>query len=449
MASMVRGGGETFDLEIARHLAELGCDVTFLTGIPLFGRAILGPADWWGKAGSSSSVASAGPHARREGVEFVQAGNSAVSSSSVQRGIRSILLRSPYTGWFPWDKTPGGWRLRVADFRIFEYLAARHIVANAKAYDIVQVCELPFLVDHLKAGMNARLPKVVMRLTAPDFYDPVGGLTKADAVIASGDTMRNVRNKRRPDCRDIPNGVDVHAFGFWDLNQEMREKASDSFREAHAISRNAIVITHVARFQAVKNHAMLVDAFALFQKEFPDAYLVLAGSGPLREQIQSKINAAGLSGHVIFLGEVRHADLPTVYAASDINVMASDYESFCFAVLEGMASSLPHVVTCTNWVPGLIGMRARDNGEPDSREPFTAGVHGDGVREAPGGYVTPVGDAGAFARALCLLAGQSDVRSRMGVWNRQAAVNTYGWQSSAAKLLSLYEELTGNEPRRN
>src|SRR5438552_1599963 len=83
MASMVRGGGETFDLEIARHLQTLGCETTFLSGIPLFGNA-----------------------------------QTPITSS------RSFTIRTPYSGWFRWDQVRGGWRLRLADFWIFEQRAA-------------------------------------------------------------------------------------------------------------------------------------------------------------------------------------------------------------------------------------------------------------------------------------------------------------------------------------
>lgn len=39
MASIERGGGETFDLEISRHLEKMGCEISYLSGLPLFGRA--------------------------------------------------------------------------------------------------------------------------------------------------------------------------------------------------------------------------------------------------------------------------------------------------------------------------------------------------------------------------------------------------------------------------
>jgi len=467
MASMVRGGGETFDLEIARHLADLDCEVTFLTGIPLFGKAALGPEEWWGggqgrnisvpggrdlaprRGGQHPTSNPPSPSLRRTGIQ--QSNNDSiktaednlfpatsipsfpsVKTSSIQNPkfkIQSQTLRSPYTGWFPWDKTPGGWRLRVADFKIFEWLAARWAIKHRNMFDVIQVCELPYFVHFFKSHIAHRTSQipVVMRLTAPDFHDPVGGLQKADAVIASGDTMRKVREELRPDCVDIPNGVDVQMFGV----------QGSSFRERHKIPNDAIVISHIARFQSVKNHAMLIDAFTKFSGNVPDAWLVLAGSGPLQEQIRAKVKAAGLENHVLFLGEVRHADLPDVYAAADINVMPSDYESFCFAVLEGMASGLPHVVTDTNWVPGLLGGNIQHS--TSNLRPPTAKI-----KEVSGGLITPVGDADAFAEALTMLAQNPYSRNKMGEWNRERVVQEFGWSVSAERLRGLYFTLASN-----
>ncbi len=450
MASMVRGGGETFDLEIARHLAGLGCDITFLTGIPLFGKALLGPDEWFGNSFQLSTSNVQHPITDEDKLLHSSFQNPSSFARELRRDKKSIIqnitIRSPYTGWFPWDKTPGGWRLRVADFKMFEYLAARWAYNHREQFDVVQVCELPFFVHFLKsqiANRKSNIP-IVMRLTAPDFYDPVDGLTKADAVIASGDTMRRVREKLRPDCHDIPNGVDVERFrvsGF-----RFQEKAGDrrpqtsEFRQNNKIPPTDIVITHVARFQSVKNHAMLIDAFAILLKTVPNAWLVLAGSGPLRGEIEERCREVGMENNVIFLGEVRHADLPAIYDASDINVMPSDYESFCFAVLEGMASGLPHVVTDTNWVPGLLGGNIQHS--TFNKQQSTSSVsYQSKIRTVPGGLVTPIGDAATFAEALLMLARDAGLRRSMGSWNRDRVVRDFTWDASARKLVDVYRNL--------
>lgn len=449
MASMVRGGGETFDLEMARNLAGLGCEITILTGIPLFGKALLGPEEWWGYAQGryiQTAVAKTteyGHSTSNTQYSIVDEGkhlNSSIANRKSQ--IEGITIRSPYTGWFPWDKTPGGWRLRIADFKIFEWLAARWALKHLDQFDIIQVCELPFFVYFLKSQITNRKSQtpIVMRLTAPDFYDPVGGVQKADAVIASGDTMRRIREKIRPDCHDIPNGVDVENFGFWMSDAGLKAQARKEFRSAHNVPEDAMVVTHVARFQSVKNHAMLIDAFADFKKTVSTARLILAGSGPLKEEVEGKVRQLGMTGDVIFLGEMKHADLPAVYAATDINVMPSDYESFCFAVLEGMASELPHVVTDTNWVPGLLG---------DNVQLPVPGVQPSGgnvklnakIRSVSGGLITPVGDASTFAEALRQLAHDSTTRAQMGHWCRARVEKDFCWKTSADRLKKLYASL--------
>lgn len=383
MASLVRGGGETFDLEMARQLSGLGCEVTFLTGLPLLGRAKLGPREWW-------------------------PGN--ISDFGFQ--ISDFQIRTPYFGWFPWDKTPGGWRIRIADFVMFERAAARWAVRRAKQFDVIQVCELPFFVDYFKRA-NPAIP-VCMRLTAPDFHDPRGALQRADAVIASGTTMQKMREGARPDCVNIPNGVDVNLF---------RPHVSD-FRRRQGWGDDEFIVLSVARFQAVKNHAMLIDAFRRLLPEVPRARLVLAGSGPLESSVRAHCASAGVTARVSFLGEMPFDRVSDLYASADVAMISSDYESFSFVALEGMATGLPIVATATGWVPTLLG-----------GTPHTSGVF-------PGGIVVPVGDALNFAAALGTLCRDAEQRRRMGGWNRDRVARDFGWTASAERLYALYRNLT-------
>ena len=369
MASMVRGGGETFDLEMARHLEELGATTTFLTGAPIFG-----PLE------------------------------------SPLSHPRSITIKSPYTGWFPWDRVWQGWRLRVWDFRCFETKAARWVARHQHEYDVVQICEMPPLIDDLLRN-NVKIP-IVMRITAPDYHDPDLAIKRASAIIASGTSIKMLRKDLRPDAHDIPNGVDASHF----RPKEPSSAEPPGFRGKHGLAEDDFVVLFVARFQLVKNHAMLVKAFEKVREVVPHARLMLVGAGPLEQRIKAQCEECGVGDRVNFLGEVPYADMPEVYAGADLNVIASFSESFSFAALEGMASGLPLVTTDTEWVPTLID---RDKG----------------------GLVVPIDDAPAFADAIVELAGDPARRGTLGAWNRQRVLENYQWQSSAQKLHSLYESL--------
>ena len=395
---MVRGGGETFDLEMARHLAGLGCEITFLAGRPVFKKPNLGPEEWWRRGGEMGN------------------GRGTMGDSPIAHGPSSIstyTIRTPYAGWFPWDKVRGGWRLRNWDFRCFERTAARWAWRRRHEFDVIQVCELPFFVDDFKRMPADGRPPVVLRLTAPDFFDPSGALSRADAVIASGATLRVVRAGPRPDCHDIANGVDVGLFRPHASRLRQEEGWSDEDR----------VVVFVARFQSVKNHAMLVEAFRLLLGEEPRARLALAGSGPLESTIRRQCAELGVSGRVSFLGEVPFQRVADLYAAADLNVISSDYESFSFVALESMASGLPLVATATDWVPTLIG--------------GTSATPGD----VPGGVVVPKGGSRQMAAAMAGLLRDPETARRKGAWNRQRVVQDFGWPSSAWKLLGVYQSL--------
>lgn len=322
------------------------------------------------------------------------------------RHPRSHTVRSPYFGWFPWDKVKGGWRLRTADFNLFQREAVKWAAARVDRFDVIQVCELPEFVSAWKAR-GLKTP-VSIRLTAPNFYDPSGGVAKADARIASGTSLATMREQGLTDVEDIPNCVDTGLF---------RPHATD-FRRRHGLGDDDFVAVYVARFQAFKNHEMLVRAFARFAREFPNPRLVLAGGGPLQAGIRTRCRELGVSDRVLFLGEVGFRDLPGVYAASDLFAISSDYESFCFAALEAMATGLPVVTTDGGWVRNL-------------------------VQRGRGGLVTPVGDEAAFAGAMLELARDPARRAEMGRINRAHVVEHYRWGSSAARLLEVYRGLLG------
>ena len=360
MAGLERGGGETFDLEISRHLAQAGAQVTFLCGAPL-----LRPAPM--------PVPGA------------------------------CALRTPWLRRFPWDKVRGGWRVRQLEFEIFEWRAARWIAQRADEFDVIQICELPNLVHWLKRR-GVKTP-VVMRLTAPNYYDPRGGVAQADALIASGASIERLRERGQARVVDVPNAVDAERF---------RPQPSD-FRKRRGIGRDEFVALYVARFQAFKNHALLIDAFARFVADHPAARLLLAGSGPLRERTEQQAAERGLADKVLFLGEVPYAELPAVYAAADAMAISSDYESFCFAAIEAMAMGLPVLTTDCAWVPRLVA---------------------DGA-----GLVVPVGDPAAFAAGLKKLADNPALRQRLGAAGRQHVLERHTWALSAAKLLALYRSL--------
>lgn len=134
----------------------------------------------------------------------------------------------------------------------------------------------------------------------------------------------------------INNAVDTAKYTY---SPEKRTQ----MRGQLGISRDALVIGHVGRFDAVKNHTFLIDCFVQLKKQRDNAVLLLVGDGGLRQEIQEKVKACGLTDSVIFTG--LRSDIPELMQVMDIFVFPSLYEGLGIAAIEAQAAGLPCLVS--------------------------------------------------------------------------------------------------------
>lgn len=102
-------------------------------------------------------------------------------------------------------------------------------------------------------------------------------------------------------------------------------------------------ILHIGRFEAIKRHDILIEAF----KDITDKNikLVLLGEGALKEKIQELVSRYGLENRVIFLGWQSN---PFKYIKNaKIVVLSSDSESLSNALIESLILHTPVVSTST------------------------------------------------------------------------------------------------------
>ena len=134
-------------------------------------------------------------------------------------------------------------------------------------------------------------------------------------------------------------------------------------------------IVAVGRLEAQKNHKMLLEAFAMFHKMYPDYKLQLLGEGSLKETLENQAKQLKIEDDVIFEGFV--SNVPDKIKDAGMYVLSSDYEGISNSLLEAMAMGLPSVSTdCP------IG------GSKLCIEPYENGI------------LTPLKDAMAFAQAM-------------------------------------------------
>lgn len=219
-------------------------------------------------------------------------------------------------------------------------------------------------------------------------------LRDARAVVANSEGLRAMSEAADPvPVQVIPNGVDTTLF-----------------RPSTAVTHDQpIRLLFVGRFQAQKNLSWLLRQLA--GQSLPYLKLTLVGDGPLRDALQAETAALGLSDRVEWLGWQSRAQLAALYPRYDVLVNPSLYEGMPNVVLEAMACGLP---VLASRVPGNDAL----------------------VRDGENGFLFPLGDEQAFARALTLLA-TANRRITLGRAARLTAEN-FSWDSVARRYAALF-----------
>lgn len=155
----------------------------------------------------------------------------------------------------------------------------------------------------------------------------------------------------------LKNAVDLDRFAFNELvrNQVRRELGADE---------DMLLLGHVGRFHAQKNHRFLLESFYGLKKNRPNTKLILLGDGELKDEIARLILELGLNDSVIMLGV--KDDVENYMWAMDALLLPSVHEGLPVVVVEAQASSLMSFVseTVTNEVgfSDLVKYLPIDNG---------------------------------------------------------------------------------------
>lgn len=130
----------------------------------------------------------------------------------------------------------------------------------------------------------------------------------------------------------LPNAINLEKFHAPKIAFDLRTKLK--------IPEQATLSLSVGRLAPEKGLPFLLQAFTGCKPDIPH-HLVLAGSGPQREELERLALALGISERVHFLGRLDYREMPEVYAQSDLFVICSTTEVKPLAVLEALASGLP------------------------------------------------------------------------------------------------------------
>jgi len=109
----------------------------------------------------------------------------------------------------------------------------------------------------------------------------------------------------------------------------------------------------VMRLSPEKNPTGLLDAFSRICVEAPQAWLVLAGDGPQRGEIERRLQGQRLAERVRLLGA--RNDPERIYPLFDCFVLPSLSEGLPLALLEAMACARPVIASAVGQVGSVLG----------------------------------------------------------------------------------------------
>jgi len=235
-------------------------------------------------------------------------------------------------------------------------------------------------------------------------------VVKAAAVVlgTSSDLVDRARRRGARDARlsavalSAPRG----SMG-WDESERSKTRA-----ELGATDRPLLMA--VGSLDRHRGYDVLLDAVHAWRGLDPAPLLVIAGEGPLRAELQGRIENEGLPVRLIG----RRDDVSELLVAADLALLPSRWESRSVLAQEALHARVPLIATAVGGVPELVG---------DAAE------------------LVPYGDAAALGRAVVRLLGDPE---RQELLRERGVRQIATWPTedeTVAQVLSVYDEFT--QPR--
>jgi len=227
----------------------------------------------------------------------------------------------------------------------------------------------------------------------------------SDAIVIQYNQVNDLRLLGVDDSKIyiIPNGVDTEYFKRSDF------KIREQFREKLNL-KNHIVGLYVGRIDPIKGLDLLLEALPSVVKLYPQFKLIIVGSGPYKDNLETLAKILQIDEHVIFVGGT--SDVKKYYNIADIFILPSKSEGISNALLEAMSMELAVIATAVGGIPEVI--KDLDNG------------------------CLTYPSSSAIVEKLELLLANKNLRDRLGNAARKSIIATFSIEKVAKKYIELY-----------
>ncbi len=244
-------------------------------------------------------------------------------------------------------------------------------------------------------------------------------LDKCDEIVVlslfTQDKLWNAHNVTSEKISIIPGGVDLKRFRPFGDKMEIRQRLN--------IPQDRVVLLTVRNLVQRMGLENLVHSLRIIIDKAPDLFLVLGGSGPLKDSLAALMRQMGLESHIRFTGFISEDELPDYYRMADFFVLPTrELEGFGLVTLEAMASGLPVMGTPIGGTQEILG-------KFDQHFLFK--------------------DSSADAMAALIFESYQRIRENPKIWEEMSlrcqkfVERNYSWEKNVGALENIFDRITG------
>ena len=213
----------------------------------------------------------------------------------------------------------------------------------------------------------------------------------------------------------IYSGFDVEPF----LNPP---ESRDSVRRRLGIADDEIVVATIARLFHLKGHETLLDVAPKIVAGNAKIRFLWIGDGVLRDEYEDRIESLGLSNKFVFTGLVDPTSVPPLINAADLVVHPSQWEGLARVLPQAFVAGKPCVSYDVGGASEVV-LDSKSGGIDPNDET---------------GRLLEINDSTAMANAVLELAGNRELRERMGNNGRELCRELFDHRTMTRRIREVY-----------
>lgn len=164
-------------------------------------------------------------------------------------------------------------------------------------------------------------------------------LRKVTLIFSTSEVMKKeIQEYTNKDIIVIPFGIDTELF-----KPSIKVTKNNSFN-----------IGTVKSLYPIYGIEKIINAVIFNKSFFPDLTLNIYGEGPLKKDLQMKIDFGNAGTYIKLNGKINTDEVPTVLNEIDLFCNLSDNESFGVSILEASSCGIPILATNVGGIPEVV-----------------------------------------------------------------------------------------------